>query len=264
MIASQDGDIVLYGGRVVQHGYNTRGAGQKKYFKNRFPSVEGDPNPNLWLRCPRSKAACAAFLGTDYNTSLWGVNLQNGVCKEMVTRFMSCKSYQQEEEYLALLERSCRFRTNGSHPPATGFKKQWRIAFNLFLHYPVDEIVCRDRDSFYDGDYCVKLKPLNPFTDADMAFSTFLNGAFEITDVQDVRMKESRMQVWARWDKESNSRVLLAEPSPPRLPDKTGALVPRPHGSVLDFDKRPVELVHNDALIRYLRCRGLRVRSDHP
>ena len=41
----------------------------KKYFQKSFPPVSGDANINRWLRCPRSKAACAAFLGTDYKLS---------------------------------------------------------------------------------------------------------------------------------------------------------------------------------------------------
>jgi hypothetical protein len=82
-ILAQDGDIILFGAVNVQHGFNTRGSAQKKYFRKRFPSVKGDTTMNRWCRCPRSKAACAAFLGTDYNTPLWGVNLSNGSCKRM-------------------------------------------------------------------------------------------------------------------------------------------------------------------------------------
>ena len=264
VILSQDGDVVLLGGQRVQHGYNTRGSSSKKYFKEKCPIVCGDPTINRWLKCPRSKAACAAFLGTDYNTPLWGVNLKNGACKRMVTKFMSCKSFEEEEEYLSTLERNGRYRTTGCSPPATGFRKQWRTAFNLFLHYPVDEIKCQSRDTFYAGNYSVQLKPLNPFPDTEMTFSTFLNGVFEITNVQEIRMKESKMQLWSRHDPATQSRVRLAEPTPPSLPDKSGALVVRPHGSVLHFDQRPATLVHDAALIRYLRCRGLRVRSDHP
>ena len=121
------------------------------------------------------------------------------------------------------------------------------------MHYPVDEIITKDRDAFYDGDYTIKLVPLRPFPDPNQNFQNFLKGAFQLGDVElSVRMQESKMILWARTS-ETGQRIELAEPPRPVL-----ANVEVPHGAVLHFNERPVELVHDDALVRYLRCRGIR------
>ena len=119
------------------------------------------------------------------------------------------------------------------------------------MHYPVDEILTASREAFYVGDYDIKLVPLMPFPSAVTNFQTFLGGAFEIGNVQSVRIKESKMTLWARQN--GTGRIQLAEPPLPVLQG-----VPRPHGAVLDLRKRPIPLVYDDALVKYLRYRGIR------
>ena len=91
-----------------------------------------------------------------------------------------------------------------------------------------------------------------------MTFTSFLDGAFHVEDSPELREKESRLQIWARKEGDG-TRVELCEPP---FPVVNG--VARPHGSTLHFHKRPPELVYSGALVRFLRCRGLRVLSDHP
>ena len=120
------------------------------------------------------------------------------------------------------------------------------------MHYPVDGITTDSREAFYQGEYTVKLVPLRPFPTADCNFTNFLGGAFEVGNVESVHLQESKMTLWARQD-ETGHRIQLAEPA---LPLVLG--VARPHGAVLDFNKRSIPLVHDEALVRYLRYRGIR------
>ena len=106
---------------VLSTGLNTRGNGGKKYFRKRFPNIQCKikgvtkmVNINTWLKCPRSKAAAAAFIGTDYNTPLRAVNLQNGSVEQMVKAFMKRKDLAQQDKYLDTLERTSKFSTTGS------------------------------------------------------------------------------------------------------------------------------------------------------
>ena len=140
-------------------------------------------------------------------------------------------------------------------PPATGFANGWWTAYKLFMHYPVDNIITESRDTFYAGDYQVELVPLKPFPTSDCNFSNFLDGAFELGNVQDMRLQESKMILWARKDP-AGRRITLAEPP---LPVVNG--VAHPHGAVLDFQKRPVPLVHDAALVKFLRYRGVRLST---
>ena len=140
-------------------------------------------------------------------------------------------------------------------PPATGFAAGWWTAYKLFMHYPVDNIITESRDTFYAGDYEVQLVPLKPFPTEGCNFANFLGGVFELGNVRDMRLQESKMVLWARKD-HTGRRIALAEPP---LPVLNG--VQRPHGAVLDFHKRPVPLVHDTALVKYLRYRGVRLSS---
>ena len=175
----------------------------------------------------------------------------------MVNSFMQAHTFEQQNEYLGKLEQTQRFSTTGSSAPATGFRKEWWLAYQLFLHYPVHKIQTASREDFLSGKYTTKLAPLYPFEEPGATFTTFLDGVFHIADVPALREKESRLHVWAR--QKDGSRIELSEPPYPVVNG-----VQRPHGAVLDFAKRPPHLVHSAALVRYLRCRGMRVRSDHP
>ena len=56
-------------------------------------------------------------------------------------------------------------------PPATGYATGWWKAYQLFMHYPVDNIITDSRDTFYAGDYEVQLVPLKPFPTEDCTFA---------------------------------------------------------------------------------------------
>ena len=143
VILTQDGDPMLLGATAIQFGescerpcdscpsltfprtpagYSTRGKWSKKYFKNKFPKVsykmKGQTKQvsiNTWLKCPRSKAAAAAFLGCDYNVHLRGMNLLNGSVGKCVKAFMKKGGdAAKEDKYLDTLEQTSRFSTNGA------------------------------------------------------------------------------------------------------------------------------------------------------
>jgi hypothetical protein len=179
------------------------------------------------------------------------------MCEQMVKSFMTARTVEQQNEYLGKLELTQRFSTTGSSAPATGFRNEWWLAYKLFLHYPVHKIQTNSREDFLSGKYTTELAPLYPFEESGVTFTTFLDGAFAIADIPALREKESRLHVWAR--QQDGSNIELCEPP---FPVVNG--VQRPHGAVLDFAKRPPHLVYSAALVRYLRCRGMRVRSDHP
>ena len=121
VVVTSDIDNVLLGARVVQFGYNTRGTGSKKYFRHKFTpfkyTVEGkvsNVNLNKWLKCPRSKAAAAAFSGTDYNLGLRGVKLGNGRAERLVKAFLKRKTRSEQDKYLATVARCSQYAVKGS------------------------------------------------------------------------------------------------------------------------------------------------------
>ena len=99
----------------INLGYNTRGQGKRKYFDGTFPDFKGQEMQS-WLSTPESKAAAAAFLGTDYNTPLWGVTLNGGRLKlrNLVESRCALPTHKQKRKYLLQLERDNRFKPHGS------------------------------------------------------------------------------------------------------------------------------------------------------
>ena len=97
-------------------GYNTRSGStrMKKHFAGFVSGLS-------WINSQKARAATAAFLGTDYNRSLYGVNLSNGMCEQMVKSFMTARTVEQQNEYLGKLELTQRFSTTGSsaQPPVS-------------------------------------------------------------------------------------------------------------------------------------------------
>ena len=112
-ILTQDGDTMLLGASLVQFGYNTRGVGKKKYFNGKFPSVDGQ-ELNSWLSTAESKAAAAAFLGTDYNTALYGVTLHGGTLRRLVEGWCQLATHEERCSYLTTQETHGRYKTKGS------------------------------------------------------------------------------------------------------------------------------------------------------
>ena len=113
----------------------------------------------------------------------------------------------------------------------------------------------------YEGDYDIDYVPLNSW-DGTMGWDTFMGGAYEISQVKEIRKKESRVWLWAR--RVNGDRVGLCEPPFPQLPDRTGKMVDRPHGAVLHFQQRPPQFVNTQALRTYLEFRGVTLKRDHP
>ena len=165
-------------------------------------------------------------------------------------------------EWLKAKERDSKWSARNS-VDAKGFVDNFLTAQNLFYSYPVDIITTTSRGEFMKGNYTTALMPLNQFLQENQTFQTFLGGAFgeAYLDSDENRNAESRMDLWAR--RVNGVRVQLAEPDPPQLLDSDGTMQQHPHGSVLDFEQRPPHLQHNDALILYLRYRGI-LRPEHP
>ena len=121
VIVTEDMDNVLLGARLVQFGYNTRGDRNKKYFRHKFApfkykidGVVSTVHLNTWLKCPRSKAAAAAFSGTDYNLGLRGVRLDNGRVERLVKAFMKRATPAEQDKYLATVGRCSQYAVRGS------------------------------------------------------------------------------------------------------------------------------------------------------
>lgn len=117
------------------------------------------------------------------------------------------------------------------------------------------------REAMYEGDYNIEYVPLNDW-DGTMGWDTFMEGAYEITQAQEIRMSESRVWMWAR--RVQGDRVQICEPPLPELPDSTGRMVARPHGAVLHFEQRPPQFVNTEALRTYLEFRGVTLKREHP
>ena len=121
-ILTGDGDIILLGGNNVQFGYNTRGKGSRKYFRKKFaPFVyqihkneQQRVDLNSWINCPRSKAAVAAFCGTDYNLPLRSVTLRNGKLQRLVQAFMKRQTIADQDKYLDQVGQTSQYARRGS------------------------------------------------------------------------------------------------------------------------------------------------------
>ena len=126
----------------------------------------------------------------------------------------------------------------------------------MFLHYPVYHVNTASWRAFYAGDYQVRFKPLNDFGPGD-TFESLFEGQVTVPE-EEHQLREAKMELWARRD-DNGDRVVLAEPP---LPVLNG--IQRPHGTVLNFLQRPPSLVHDRALIKYLRCLGMKINQGHP
>ena len=209
---------------VLVPGFHSRGSKSYKYFADKFPKVQYNVNKvvsehdiNEWLCCRESKCAAAALLGTDYNVPLRGIKLGNGSLERVVRAFMRRRSIAEQDKYLDQLGRTSQYSGHGTQKPAVGFVDSFRQAYNIFMHYPVDKVTTASRATFFNGEYTIELEPLNPFKE-DETFETFLNGAFHVMEDDEVRMRESRLEIWARRDADG-ARIELAEPPLPTLPD---------------------------------------------
>lgn len=128
----------------------------------------------------------------------------------------------------------------------------YRVAFAMPRRNPQLTVI-KKRELFLAGNYTVGLRPLNPFQQ-DMTWLTcFPDGwgaeIMQVVDMSDEdRKSEATFRTWARG------------------PDI--ALVPYPtnedgdkmcHGSILNFNERPVHLHSNVALQRWLKARNASV-----
>ena len=121
-IITGDGDIILLGGNNVQFGFNTRSRGCMRYFRKKFApfvyqiskGVKQNVDLNSWIKCHRSKAAVAAFSGTDYNLALRGVNLKNGKLQNLVWPFMQIPTVGDQDKYLDQVGQTNQYSRRGS------------------------------------------------------------------------------------------------------------------------------------------------------
>lgn len=106
-ILSEDGDLLFLNAKKIQFGYNTCETGGQQFFDSVFPDITHKVTKdfttvdiNSWFNSPRSKAATAAFLGTDYNRSSSKITLCNGMVERVVKAFVKCDTIEMQNQYL--------------------------------------------------------------------------------------------------------------------------------------------------------------------
>ena len=264
-ILTCDADVWFLGGQNVLKGYRSRKKGPYAAIFEGKTAYD-----TLNTLSVEQKALASAFAGNDYIGHLRGFTIgpKVGDPGKAVAAAITYQGLDTDgrSKYLQRLEATNRWSQRGQEKPASNFASELLRTFRTNFHYPVYRISTDDRQHMYDGKYTVTMVPLNPFEktgSTTTSWTNFLGGAFHVDEDDEVLLKEAQMELWARCD-DTGNRIPLQEPPLPKLADDNGVMVERPHGAVLDFNKRPPFLVNNTALMRYLRCLGMRIKSDHP